>query len=445
MQTILVLGAGMSSTSLIKYLLSNSEKYDWKVVVGDKSKELAAKKCNGHPNGEAVFFDVYNSEHRQKAISKADVVVSMLPARMHYLVAVDCVEQGISMITASYVSDEIRALHERAKANDVLLLNEMGVDPGIDHMSAMEVIDRVREKGAQLTAFESATGGLVAPENDNNPWNYKFTWNPRNVVVAGQGVSKFLHNGRLKFIPYHKLFSRTEHVEINGYGDFEIYPNRDSLKYQNIYGLNGIKTLFRGTIRRSGYSNAWNVFVQLGLTDDSYRVENSDLLTYRQFIDSFLPYVNGKSVEEKLTDYVGIDPESDCMHKLKWSGIFEPVQIGLKNATPAEILQHLIEPKWKLGDEEKDMIVMRHLFQYEEDDIKKEITSTLVVKGNNKENTAMSVTVGIPVAIATKLFLTGEIQETGVHIPIRKGIYKPLLEELQDFGIAFHEEEQIID
>lgn len=445
MQTILVLGAGMSSTSLIKYLLSHSEKYAWKVVVGDKSKELAEKKCDGHPNGEAFFFDVFNSDQRQKAIADADVVVSMLPARMHYLVAVDCVEQGVSMITASYVSDDIRALHERARANDVLLLNEMGVDPGIDHMSAMEVIDRVREKGAHLTGFESATGGLVAPEHDDNPWNYKFTWNPRNVVVAGQGVSKFLHNGRLKFIPYHKLFSRTEHVEIDGYGDFEIYPNRDSMKYQNIYGLNGIKTLFRGTIRRSGYSRAWNVFVQLGLTDDSYRVENSDILTYRQFIDSFLPYVNGKSVEEKLSDYLNIDPDSECMHKLKWSGIFDPVQIGLKNATPAEILQHLIEPKWKLGDEEKDMIVMRHLFQYEEDDIQKEITSTLVVKGNNKENTAMSVTVGIPVAIATKLFLTGEIQETGVHIPIRKGIYKPLLEELEEYGIAFQEEETILE
>lgn len=445
MQTILVLGAGMSSTSLIKYLLSHSEKYAWKVVVGDKSKELAEKKCDGHPNGEAFFFDVFNSDQRQKAIADADVVVSMLPARMHYLVAVDCVEQGVSMITASYVSDDIRALHERARANDVLLLNEMGVDPGIDHMSAMEVIDRVREKGAHLTGFESATGGLVAPEHDDNPWNYKFTWNPRNVVVAGQGVSKFLHNGRLKFIPYHKLFSRTEHVEIDGYGDFEIYPNRDSMKYQNIYGLNGIKTLFRGTIRRSGYSRAWNVFVQLGLTDDSYRVENSDILTYRQFIDSFLPYVNGKSVEEKLSDYLNIDPDSECMHKLKWSGIFDPVQIGLKNATPAEILQHLIEPKWKLGDEEKDMIVMRHLFQYEEDDIQKEITSTLVVKGNNKENTAMSVTVGIPVAIATKLFLTGEIQETGVHIPIRKGIYKPLLEELEEYGIAFQEDETILE
>jgi saccharopine dehydrogenase (NADP+, L-glutamate forming) len=445
MKKILILGAGMSSTSLIKYLLDNSETYDWRVVVGDKSKELAEKKCGRHPNSKAIYFDVFDVEQRKKAIAEADVVVSMLPARMHYLVAVDCVEQGKSMFTASYVSEEIKALHERAKSNFVLLLNEMGVDPGIDHMSAMQVIDRIRESGAGLTAFESATGGLVAPEHDDNPWNYKFTWNPRNVVVAGQGVSRFLHNGRLKYIPYHKLFERTEEIEVKGLGSFEIYPNRDSMKYQNLYGLNGVKTLFRGTIRRTGYSRAWDTFVQLGMTDDTYQVENSEWITYRQFIDSFLPYVKGKSVEEKLADYLQISMDSNCMHKLKWSGIFEPKVIGLKSATPAEILQHLLEPKWKLGDEEKDMIVMRHLFQFEQDDIQKEVVSTLVVKGNNKENTAMSVTVGIPVAIATKLYLTGIIKEKGVHIPIRKNIYQPVMEELKTFGIEFYEEERTIE
>jgi len=445
MQVILVLGAGMSSTSMIKYFLDKSSEHHWKVVVGDKSIELAKRKCEHHPNAEPIYFNVNDSALRRNVIEKADVVVPMLPASMHYLVAVDCVELGKSMFTASYVSDQVRALHERAKANDVLLLNEMGVDPGIDHMSAMQVIDRIRNSGARLKGFESATGGLVAPEHDDNPWNYKFTWNPRNVVIAGQGVSRFLHNGRLKFIPYHKLFGRTEQIEVNGYGDFEIYPNRDSLKYQNLYGLNGVETLFRGTIRRSGYSKAWDIFVQLGMTDDTYHVENSEMMTYRQFIDSFLPYVNGKSVEQKLAAYLNIDSEGESMHKLRWSGIFENKIIGLKNATPAQILQHLIEPRWKLGDQEKDMIVMRHLFQYEEDDIEKEIISTLVVKGNNKENTAMAVTVGIPVAIATRLYLMGEIKKTGVQIPIRHDIYEPVLKELKSYGIEFYEEERIIN
>lgn len=445
MKKILILGAGLSASSLIKYLLEHSDENDWKVIVGDQSKELAEKKVNGHPRGHAIYFDVFNEELKSKQISEADVVISMLPARFHHLVAKECVNHGVHMVTASYISDDIKKLNQEAVEKDVLLLNEMGVDPGIDHMSAMQVIDRVKNMGGKIKAFESSTGGLVAPEYDNNPWNYKFTWNPRNVVVAGQGVSRFLHNNQLKYIPYHKLFERTELTEILDYGEFEIYPNRDSLKYRDIYHLNGISTLFRGTIRRPGYSKAWNVFVQLGMTDDSYYIEGCDKMTYRDFMNSFLEFRKNIPVEKKLADYLEIEEDSDVMDKLKWSGILDRKPIGLKRGTPAQILQNLVESKWKLGNDEKDMIIMQHKFIYEFDDIEKELKSAMVVKGNDQVHTAMSITVGIPVAIATRLLLQDKIKVRGVHLPVVKDIYEPVLKELEDYGIRFVEEESLVE
>lgn len=445
MKKILILGAGLSASSLIKYLLEHSDENDWKVIVGDQSKELAEKKVNGHPRGHAIYFDVFNEELKSKQISEADVVISMLPARFHHLVAKECVNHGVHMVTASYISDDIKKLDQEAVEKDVLLLNEMGVDPGIDHMSAMQVIDRVKNMGGKIKAFESSTGGLVAPEYDNNPWNYKFTWNPRNVVVAGQGVSRFLHNNQLKYIPYHKLFERTELTEILDYGEFEIYPNRDSLKYRDIYHLNGISTLFRGTIRRPGYSKAWNVFVQLGMTDDSYYIEGCDKMTYRDFMNSFLEFRKNIPVEKKLADYLEIEEDSDVMDKLKWSGILDRKPIGLKRGTPAQILQNLVESKWKLGNDEKDMIIMQHKFIYEFDDIEKELKSAMVVKGNDQVHTAMSITVGIPVAIATRLLLQDKIKVRGVHLPVVKDIYEPVLKELEDYGIRFVEEESLVE
>jgi len=345
------------------------------------------------------------------------------------------------MVTASYVSNEIRALDKEAKEKGVLLLNEIGVDPGIDHMSAMKIINGIRDKGGKIINFESSTGGLVAPEYDNNPWNYKFTWNPRNVILAGQGVSQFLHNGRFKYIPYHKLFSRTEDVEILDYGKFEIYPNRDSLRYREVYGLKNIQTMFRGTIRRRGYSKAWDIFVQLGLTDDSYIMENSENLTYRLFINSFLHYDAEAAVEEKVASLFGLGLHSEVMEKLRWTGIFSNELVGLKEATPAQILQKLLETKWKLEPEDKDMIIMHHIFDYELNGAQRHLTSTMVVFGQDQVHTAMSITVGVPVAIATKLILTGKIKLKGVQVPILKDIYEPVLEELHEYGIQFIEQE----
>ena len=290
MRNILIIGAGKSSSYLIKYLLDKSESEKLHITIGDLNVDNAKKLVGSHPNTDVIHLDVFNAASRVEAIKNADIVVSMLPARFHIEVAKDCITYKKNMVTASYVSEEMQALDADAKTNNLIFMNEIGVDPGLDHMSAMQVINRIRDKGGKMILFESFTGGLVAPESDNNLWNYKFTWNPRNVVVAGQGgAAKFLQENQFKYIPYNRLFRRTEFLDVEGYGRFEGYANRDSLKYQEVYGLDHVKTLYRGTIRRVGFSRAWNVFVQLGMTDDSYTIDDSINMSYRDFVNSFLP------------------------------------------------------------------------------------------------------------------------------------------------------------
>lgn len=441
MKKIFVIGAGLSSSDLIKYLLDNALIFDWTLKIGDLSLELARSKVNNHPKGMAVLFDINDNKQLKDAVAWADVIVSMLPAFMHPIVAKECVSQGKHMATASYVSDAMRALDAEARQKGIKLLNELGVDPGIDHMSAMKVIDEIREKGGTLLGFISNTGGLIAPESDNNPWNYKFTWNPRNVVLAGQGVAQFLENGQYKFIPYHRLYSRARTYSVLNYGDFEMYPNRDSLQYQNIYGLNNIQTLIRGTLRKAGYCKAWNVFVQLGATDDSYKIPNSENLTYRGFINSFLAYDPNLTVEEKIKREIVEATDPVVFEKLKWLGIFEETKVSISNASPAQILQKILEGKLFLEPKDKDMIVMQHIFDYEMNGKKFHRTSSMVIIGKDTIHTAMSITVGTPLAIAIKMLLTGSLHESGVIIPTKPSIYLPILKELENYGVKFIEEE----
>ena len=278
----------MSSSSLIRYCLQQAEKFNWQLRVCDQNIDLVRKKLGGHPRGVALNFDALNSEARRPEIEKSDLVISMLPARFHVDVAKDCIALQTNVITPSYVSPEMNALHEQAKSAGVLIMNEIGVDPGIDHMSACKIMDEIREKGAEITSFKSFCGGLIAPESDNNPWNYKFTWNPRNVVLAGQGTAAaFIKNNQYKYIPYNQLFERIDRIEIDGYGVFEGYANRNSLSYRPVYKLETIPTIYRGTLRREGFCKAWNVFVSLGMTDDSYIIDNSEEMSYREFTNSF--------------------------------------------------------------------------------------------------------------------------------------------------------------
>lgn len=441
MRNILVIGAGRSSSELIKYLLNKSTAEQLFVVVADISLENAQEHAQGHKNAKAILFDVFNGEQRREEIKKADLVISMLPARFHIEVAKECIEFGKHMVTASYVSKEMKALDAEARAKGLVFMNEIGVDPGIDHMSAMQVIDRIRDNGAKILLFESFTGGLVAPESDNNLWNYKFTWNPRNVVLAGQGgAAKFIQEGTYKYIPYHKLFRRTEFLTLNGDGKFEAYANRDSLKYRSVYGLEDIPTMYRGTIRKVGFSRAWNIFVQLGMTDDTYTIEDSENMSYRDFTNLFLAYSPSDSVELKLRSYLKIDQDDVMWDKLLELDIFNPdKRVGLKNATPAQILQKILSDSWTLAEDDKDMIVMHHKFGYEIDGEKRQIESSLVVKGENQTYTAMAKTVGLPVAMAALKILNREITTPGVQIPITKEIYEPILKELEEFGIRFTE------
>ena len=315
MQNILIIGAGKSSSLLIKYLLDKSNSENLHITIGDISLEMANKLVGNHKNVTTVQLDVFNQNEREKAIKKADLVISMLPARFHINVAKNCLDYGKHLVTASYISEEMKNLDEPAKKKGLVFMNEIGLDPGIDHMSAMQVIDRIREKGGKMLLFESFTGGLVAPESDDNLWNYKFTWNPRNVVLAGQGgAAMFIQEGTYKYIPYHKLFRRTEFLTVSENGKFEAYANRDSLKYRALYGLEDIKTMYRGTIRKIGFSRAWNIFVQLGMTDDTYTIENSEKMSYRDFVNLFLNYSPTDSVELKLRSYLKID-QDDVMWK----------------------------------------------------------------------------------------------------------------------------------
>ena len=440
MKKILVIGAGRSAVTLIKYLLDNAKSNNWLVIVADYSEELAKSAVVEHEEGKAIFFDVNNAEQREEEIKNTDIVISMLPASMHIVVAKDCVRLKKNLVTASYVSAEIADLDEAAKQAGVLLLNEIGLDPGVDHMSAMQVIDKIKANGGVLTSFKSFCGGLVHPDYDNNPWNYKFTWNPRNVVLAGQGTAQYIENGEYKYIPYTKLFERIDKMSVLDAGEFEGYANRDSLSYRKAYGLEDIPTLFRGTLRRSGYSAAWNIFVQLGMTDDTYKIENSENISNRDFLNMFLPYDTELSVEQKLCNAYQMTTDSTIFKKISWLGMFEDTKVELKNASPAMLLQAILEEKWTLAAEDKDMIVMQHQFEYIQDGAERKLNSSLVVFGDDPRYTAMAKTVGLPAAIATKLILNAEISATGVQIPTTKDIYVPVLEELATYGINFVEE-----
>lgn len=443
-QHILILGAGRSASSLIKYLHQQTNSEEWNLTLCEKNPEIGQQRLAEFPGIQLKDFDVLNEEEARSAFQEVDLVISMLPAFMHIHAAKQCAALGIHMITASYLTEEIEALSEEFAGKGKLLLMEMGLDPGIDHMSAMKVLDEIKKEGHELTGFETFTGGLLADNtNMDNPWQYKFTWNPRNVVMAGTGNVKFVQEGKYKYIPYHKLFGRTEVIHIPGHGYFEGYANRDSLKYLDLYDLRGIKTLYRGTLRRLGFCKTWDIFIQLGATDDTYEMEDVAQMTHRQFINSFLSYNPHDSVELKLAHYLNLGIDSEEMYRLKWLDLFSDELVGLDQGTPAQVLEHILKKKWTIDDTDLDMIVMWHKFDFIENGRPKQIQSHMVAIGEDQVNTAMSKTVGLPMAIAAKMLLKGELKLTGTHIPTRAEIYEPVLAELQELGFDFQERETI--
>ncbi|MCB9265361.1 MAG: saccharopine dehydrogenase NADP-binding domain-containing protein [Lewinellaceae bacterium] len=443
MNSILIIGAGRSATACIKYVLEKARERNWFVTVADADPKMAEAKVGGHPNGRGTWLDVLKVNDRRDLISRADVVVSLLPAHLHLEVAHDCIKLKKHLITASYVSQEMYRLGDEARDRELIFMGEMGLDPGIDHMSAMRQIARIKEQGGKVTAFRSYTGGLVAPESDDNPWNYKFTWNPRNVVLSGQGTAQYLENGKFKFIPYNRLFEEYRTIQVPGMGDYEAYANRDSLLYREVYGLAGIPNILRGTIRTKGFCDAWNALVKIGLTDGGYPIVDSGKLTYHEFMEGYLnPENNVGSVKDRIAGLIGEAPDSAVMKKLEWLGLFRKKKIRMPNATPALILENLLLDKWKLKPNDKDMIIMQHEFEYQLGGKQKEVVSTLVMKGEDAQNTAMSKLVGLPMGIFVKLVMEGKITSTGVNIPVMPEVYEPVLEELEQFGVVFSEQEK---
>jgi saccharopine dehydrogenase (NADP+, L-glutamate forming) len=443
MNKILLFGAGRSATDLIDYLLIKAKQLDWSITVVDSNLEQAKMKIGDSPVAKAVGVDIFNDIERQALIRSHDLVISMLPASLHMLVATDCYEIGRHVCTASYITDEMAVLAEKAQRKGLIFMGELGLDPGLDHMSAMECIDDIKSRGGELLSFKSFTGGLVAPESDTNPWHYKISWNPRNIVLAGQSTATYLYKKRLKYIPYRQLYRRYILTEILGMGEYEMYVNRDSLSYRHIYGIDDIPTIIRGTLRHKGYCDAWDAVITLGLTDDSFKIEQSSSLTYAELIEAYIPAGQG-DLKSRVATYLGCRLDSDIMHKLEFLGLFSDEKIRIEMASPAQILEEIVTSKWKLLPEDKDMIIMQHEFQYNLDGKQHELKSTLVMEGRDAVRTAMSKTVGLPLAVFVCLVMTGEITKNSATRPVTAEIYKPILVELKNQGIDFKHAHQMI-
>ncbi|TGE04159.1 saccharopine dehydrogenase C-terminal domain-containing protein [Hymenobacter fodinae] len=446
---LLLLGAGRSASSLIRYLLQYAPRENWHLTVADVHPSHLKPVLEEHPQyARAVAFDIQDEARLDELVQESDLVISMLPALFHPQVARTCLRYKRHLATASYVSEAIRELNLEAQQAGITFLMECGLDPGLDHMSAMQVIDHVRAQGGRISSFKSYCGGLMAPDSEgDNPWKYKFTWNPRNVVLAGQGTAKYKQDGQLRFIPYQQLFIQTEALAVAEYGLFEGYANRDSLSYRAPYGLEDIPTILRGTLRRPGYCTAWNALVRLGLTDDSGPLGNPAEMTWKELVSSYLPvYPNPQaSFSALVAQHLGLAPNSPEMHRLQWLGLFSDEPVGLANATPAQLLEHLLTQKWRLEPTDRDMIVMQHLFEYELEGKQYVHTSSLVVLGDDSTHTAMAKTVGLPLGMAIRRLARGEVQQRGVLIPTQANLYEPILAELAaDYGIRFQEEKKAV-
>jgi saccharopine dehydrogenase-like NADP-dependent oxidoreductase len=419
MKQILLFGAGKSATSLIRYLIGVANDRGWQLVVAENNLPLAESKIGSASCARAVGLAVEQEAARDLLVREADVVISLLPPALHYLVALSCVKAGKHLLTASYVDESIRALAPAIRDNGLLFLCEMGLDPGIDHMSALHFIEQIKNDEGRIVSFHSHTGGLVAPESDDNPWHYKISWNPRNVVLAGSAGARYRENGQVVTREYKELFTAPGKLDLPGLLPLVWYPNRDSLPYIDLYGLETADTFIRTTLRHPAFCRAWNALVQAGLTDDRRKIA-VDGLTFWTWAAPLKPFIN-----------------RDNRNQLEALGLFEKIPVPSQAQTSADILQFLLEKLLVMGPDDKDMIVMQHEIEFVRGGEKHMERSTLIVKGENRLHTAMARTVGLPLGIAAKLVLEGKIRLSGLHIPILPEIYVPVLQELENEGIRF--------
>jgi saccharopine dehydrogenase (NADP+, L-glutamate forming) len=436
MKTVLILGAGLVTRPLVRYLLKQP---DFKVIVASRTVSKAVALINDHPRGEAKTLLVQDADHLKELISKSDLAISLVPWTYHPTVAKLCLELGKPMVTTSYVSNAMRALDQEAKEKELLFLNEIGLDPGIDHMSAMKIIHGVENRGGQITSFRSYCGGLPAPEANTNPFGYKFSWSPRGVVLAGKNNGRYLEAGEEVLVPSKDLFSHTWTIEIEGLGELVAYPNRDSIPYIEIYGLTDAKTMYRGTLRNPGWCETWKKFVDLGLLDDKERTGLSGQ-TFAQLIETFIVHPTGH-LKTDLAKQLNISEDSEIMRRFEWLGLLSDDPLPMESGSPLDILATKLLEKMPYEKGERDMIVLHHEFiaEYPELPAKELITSTLVDYGIPNGDSAMARTVSLPAAVAAKMILHNEIKSKGVHIPVLPEIYEPVLKELERLGISFKE------
>ncbi|MEJ0105057.1 MAG: saccharopine dehydrogenase C-terminal domain-containing protein [Bacteroidota bacterium] len=442
MKKILLFGAGKSATVLIDYLLLTAAEENWYVTVADADLPLAQSKAGDARFAEAVSFDINDETARADAIQDADIVISLLPPALHFLVAKDCTRFSKNLLTASYVDDKIKSLQKEIEEKGLLFLCEMGLDPGIDHMSAMKIIDGIHAKGGTITSFKSHCGGLVAPESDTNPWHYKISWNPRNIVLAGKAGAIFKEHGKKVTVAYDRIFEDCPGIYINDLPLLAYYPNRDSVSYSVLYGLEESGTFIRTTLRYASFCRGWDIICHLGLTDTE-----DDITGYQTISEWFHDKLKGVELRgmewlEYLRLYVKEEYHTEITEQIDYLGLLELTPLPFHAKCSADILQTLLEAKLVLNPDDKDMIVMLHEIEYTVNSHESGVRSSLVVKGENSLRTAMAKTVGLPLGIAAKLILKEKIQLKGLHIPVVKEIYEPVLYELELQGIRFYESEK---
>ena len=443
MKNILLFGAGKSTTTLIDYILKHSETEQWKIIVVDANLHLAKSKTAGHPNARASSFDINNAEERLAIVNEADIVISMLPPALHLLVAKDCITCKKDLLTASYIDPAMKDLQGDIEKNGLLFLCEMGLDPGIDHMSAMQLFDDIKSRGGKITSFKSHCGGLIAPESSDNPWHYKISWNPINIVNAGKLGAVYKEHNETVELDYYEVFEDCDTVNVPALGSYAWYPNRNSVAYMPLYGLEDVETILRITLRHVDYCTAWHAAVLAGLTDaeNETTIKNFRGKSFNNwFVSSLNFYTKAQNFDDFLTRFIEKENHETVVTLFDYLGITSDDEIPQNANTSADILKYLLETRLPLKDGDKDMVVMLHEISYQINNETKELKSTLVVKGDDNLHTAMSKTVGLPLAIATKLILNGTITIKGLHIPTVKEIYGPVLSELASNGIIFNEE-----